>query len=63
MMKKNSLSASWVCLNVMIKILGPVHHFGVEIKEKFRAILTLKISELKDIGNIQFNPIKNEKYP
>lgn len=41
----------------------PVHHFGVEIKEKFRAILTLKISELKDIGNIQFNPIKNEKYP
>ena len=32
----------------------PVHHIGVEIKEKLRSILTLKISELKDIGSIQF---------
>jgi Rrf2 family iron-sulfur cluster assembly transcriptional regulator len=32
----------------------PVHHIGVEIKEKFHCILELKINELKDIGNIQY---------
>ena len=32
----------------------PVHHFGVEIKEKLRYILTLKIKELKDVGNIEY---------
>ena len=31
----------------------PVHNIGVEIKERLREIYTLKIRELKDIGNIQ----------
>lgn len=32
----------------------PVHHIAVGIKERVRLILELRISEMKDIGNIQF---------
>jgi len=32
----------------------PVHDIGVEIKERLRRIYNFKISELKEIGSIQF---------
>lgn len=33
----------------------PVHHLALDIKEKIKFILTLKICDIKDAGNIQFN--------
>lgn len=32
----------------------PVHHLAIGIKEKLQHILTLKINELKDTGNIKY---------
>lgn len=33
----------------------PVHHIGVKIKVKIDYILSLKICDIKDVGNIKFN--------
>jgi Rrf2 family protein len=33
----------------------PIHHYALEIRDKIKYILSLKICDVKDVGNIKFN--------